>query len=128
MAKQMEWLLVAALGCFLTACASSKSGKVDPKNIDWNSRIGSYTYEQAVAELGRPSVQGESAEGKRAEWILKRSPRMSFGFGMGTGSYGRHTGVGVGVGTGVSPPPHGEYLRLQFDPEGKLKGWEKVRY
>ena len=37
-------------------------------------------------------------------------------------------GVGVGVGSSVSPPPHGENLRLNFGADGILKQWTKVTY
>jgi hypothetical protein len=70
----------------------------------------------------------ESSEGKIAEWVLRRSPMVSFGFGFGTGGHGHHTTTGVGVGTSVSPPPSGEYLRLRFDKDGKLVEWTKVKY
>jgi hypothetical protein len=106
----------------------SKPAKVDPRKINWSERIGTYTFDQALAELGKPAAVGESNAGKTAEWVLRRSPRMSFGFGIGGGSYGSGGGVGVGVGSGVSPPPHGENLRLTFDTEGKLKEWTKVNY
>jgi hypothetical protein len=118
----MATLLVAAL---FTACVHRP--KLDP-NINWNERIGSYTYEQALAEIGKPDVIAESSEGRTADWILKRSPQMSFGVGLGSGVYGSHVGTGVGVGTSVSPPPHGEYLHLTFDSEGKLKAWSRVKH
>ena len=122
-------LFVAALCALATGCASSsKSGKPDPKTVNWNERIGAYTYDQAVADMGKPAVVGESSDGRSAEWILRRSPHMSFGFGVGTGSYGPHGGVGVGVGSTVSPPPGGEYLHLNFGADGQLKSWSKVRY
>jgi len=34
----------------------------------------------------------------------------------------------VGVGSSVSPPPHGENLRLNFGADGILKQWTKVTY
>lgn len=130
-------LLLAAI-LALAGCASSSSSsgtakpakpvKIDPKTVNWSERIGTYTFDQAMVELGKPAVIGESSAGKTAEWVLRRSPQMSFGFGVGGGSYGGGSGVGVGVGTGISPPPRGENLRLMFDPEGKLKEWTKVKY
>jgi len=125
MKKAVPFILLA-LVLALAGCASSP--KTDAKNADWSSRIGSYTYEQAVGELGKPDVLSESSEGRTAEWVLRRSPNVSFGFGFGTGSYGHHSGAGVGVGTAVSPPPSGEYLRLRFDKEGQLAEWTKVKY
>jgi hypothetical protein len=108
------------------SCASGP--KTDIRKIDWGSRIGTYTYEEALAELGEPNVISESIEGKIAEWVLRRSPGVSFGFGIGSGSYGHHTSTGVGVGTSVSPPPSGEYLHLRFDRDGKLAECSRVRY
>ena len=120
--------LLAILGMFCVVnfgCASRP--KIDP-NINWSQRIGNYTWDQALAELGRPAVVAESSEGRSADWVLKRSPNISFGFGVGGGTYGSHVGTGVGVGTSVSPPPHGEYLHLDFDAEGRLKGWSKIKH
>ena len=108
------------------SCASGTKGTVTDN--DWGSRIGIYTYGEALAELGEPNMIGESSEGRIAEWILRQSPAFSFGFGLGSGSYGHHTGTGGGVGATVSPPPGGEYLRLRFDQDGKLAEWTKVRY
>ena len=119
-------LLTLFLVCTMAGCASKPKANV--KNIDWGTRIGSYTYEQALQELGKPDVISESSEGRTAEWVLRRSPNISFGFGVGTGSYGSHSGAGVGVGTAVSPPPSGEYLRLRFGKDGKLAEWTKVKY
>lgn len=130
--KTLPFLLLLAASLALAGCASSaktdKPAKVDPRTINWSERVGIYTYDQALAELGRPMVTGESSEGRTAEWVLRRSPQMSFGFGVGGGSFGSHSGVGVGVGSSVSPPPHGENLRLIFDRDGKLKEWSKVKY
>ena len=122
-------LLLLAATLALGGCASDpKPAKPNPKTINWSERVGTYTYDQALADLGKPVVIGESADGKTAEWSLRRSPRVSFGLGLGGGSYGSHGGVGVGVGSSVSPPPSGENLRLNFDTDGKLKEWTKVSY
>ena len=133
--KTLTSLLLVAASLALACCASSSSSsgsakpaKVDPKTVNWSDHIGTYTFDQAMVELGKPALVGESNAGKTAEWVLRRSPQMSFGFGVGGGSYGSGGGVGVGVGSGISPPPHGENLRLIFDPEGKLKEWTKVKY
>ncbi len=124
--RRIFGLLVMMSALLAAGCASGP--KADIKNIDWNSRIGAYTYEQALAELGNPAVLSESSAGKTAEWVIRRSSNVSFGFGVGTGSFGPHSAAGVGVGTSVSPPPSGEYLRLHFGQDGKLAEWTKVKY
>jgi hypothetical protein len=137
--KTLTSLLLLAVSLALAGCASSSSSssgaakpakpvKVDPRKVNWSEHIGTYTFDQAMVELGKPAIVGESSTGKTAEWVLRRSPQMSFGFGVGGGSYGGGGGVGVGVGTGISPPPSGENLRLIFGPDGKLKEWTKVKY
>ena len=74
-------LLVIVLALLAAGCASATKAAV--KNIDWGSRMGTYTYDEALAELGEPDVIGQSAEGMIAEWSLWRSPAVSIGFGFG---------------------------------------------
>ena len=69
--------------------------------IDWNSRVGNYTYDDAVTQLGPPDKQAKLSGGKTvAEWIKHREGGTNFS--IGTGFYGGGGGFGVGqiVGTG----------------------------
>src|SRR5258705_7013129 len=114
-------LTAAILGC-------ATHPKVDPK-INWNARIGSYTYDQAIAELGPPDLTtGLSGGGQTAQWITRQSPQMSFGAGVGTGAVVRGAGSEIGVGSSVSPPASGEDLLLTFGPDGKLKELGRGRH
>ena len=124
----MKWLRLSLIALVLLTGSCASDPKANLKDIDWGSRIGTYTYEEALAELGEPNVMGETSEGMIAEWVLRRSPMVSFGFGFSGAGYGHHTSTGVGVGTSVSPPPSGEYLRLRFDRDGKLAESARVRY
>jgi hypothetical protein len=109
-------LLVLWLGLWV-GCASA------PK-VDWDSRVGRFTYDDSVKELGPPDRYAQTGDGTTvAEWFLKHSPTFSFGFG--TGSYGSHGGVGVSQ--GLTTGGAAQYLRLRFDAEGQLAGWERVR-
>ena len=120
--SRVRSLVVFFVVGFLAGCASRK---IDP-NIHWTDRIGTYTYQQAVADLGRPDVVGGNADGgQNAEWIAERGPRLSFGFGVGGGSFSRHSGVGVGAGTSISPPRQVDFLRLNFGPDGRLVSWTR---
>ena len=120
------WLSFIVFAFFTGSCASGP--KADIKKIDWKSRLGTYTYEEALAEFGKPDVISETSEGMIAEWVLRRSPMISFDFGVGSAGYGHHGSAGGGVGTTVSPPPSGEYLHLRFDREGTLVESSRVRY
>ncbi len=107
--------LLAVLVLVTAGCAST------PKP-DWNQRVGSYTYDEAVRELGPPVGSTRLQDGSIvAEWFLKYGSQMSFGFGTGVGG----PMGGVGVGHSVTTPPKGHYLRLIFGPDGKLQHWEK---
>ena len=97
-----------SLALFLTACATTK--------IDWQSRVGNYTYDQAVLEFGPPDKDATLGDGARvSEWLLSR--------GRSHGSYATYMGRGVVyVNNDVSPD---YYLRLTFDPSGKLQSFRK---
>ena len=107
------------LGLFLAALAFPLAGcKTTPK-VDWNSRIGTFTYDEAVAELGPPDKFTTLTDGKIvADWITHTSG-SSFSFGFGTG----FPGAAVGVGQTVGPNYTAHGLRLTFGPDTKLISW-----
>src|ERR1041385_5574097 len=108
--------LVLALWVFVLAGCQTA-----PK-IDWDSRVGTHTYDQAVSDLGPPDKSAKLSDGKTvAEWISRRSDGMSFG--LGTGFYGSHSAVGVGqsIGSGAGD----RVLRLVFGADNKLATWSK---
>ncbi len=113
----LELTVVAFVLALVWGCASK------PKP-DWNQRVGHYTFDQAVQEMGPPVASTTLEDGSRvAEWFLKPGPQISFG--LGTGSYGSHGGVGVGQ--SVAIPTKGHFLRLVFGPDAQLQRWEHVR-
>ncbi|HYG36945.1 MAG TPA: hypothetical protein VEC99_19290 [Clostridia bacterium] len=105
------------------------AGCASKPRADWNQRIGHYTYEQAVQELGPLFASTQLQDGTVvSEWFLKYGPQFSFG--LGTGFIGGHTGVGVGQ--TVNAPPKGHYLRPTSAPTanssvGKTSGAESHR-
>jgi hypothetical protein len=110
-------VLLAMLSFMFAGCKST------PK-VDWSSRIGNYTYDQAVAEFGPPDKTAKLSDGKTvADWI-KHSHGGGMSFGVGTGFYGSHTGVGTSVGTSTGHPD--QVLRLTFGSDGKLLEYKKT--
>lgn len=102
-------------GGVVTGCATK------PK-VDWNSRIGSYTYDQAVVELGPPDRQARLSDGRNvAEWVVGHTGGGGVTFGIG--SFSSHTGVGVSqtVGSGGRD----KILRLTFDAHNQLVEWNQ---
>ena len=100
------------------------SGCASRPKPDWDQRIGYYTFDQAVHELGPPFSSIQLQDGTTvAEWFQGTGPQLSFG--VGGGSFGDNSAVGVGQ--GVTTPSKGRYLRLTFGPDGQLRRWEKVK-
>jgi hypothetical protein len=101
--------VIVFVALFFAACATG------PK-VDWQSRVGSYTFDQAVLELGPPDKDARLTDGTRvSEWLTYRS--------RSGGTWVTHTRHGW-VHTLDSPSPD-YYLRLTFDPNGKLQSWKK---
>jgi hypothetical protein len=111
-------MVVAALGFVFAGCSSSK-----PK-VDWNARVGNYTYDQAVTELGPPDKSATLSDGKTvASWVTHRSSGGT-GLSIGTGFYGGGGGVGVSQGIGSSSS-YDRVLTLTFGSDHKLVSWKK---
>lgn len=115
-ASARAWpVLLLSVAVIFSACRTS------PK-VDWNTRVGSYTYDQAVAELGPPDKTAKLTDGRMvADWVTGTRPRS--GFSIGTGVYGRHSGVSVGQSIGGGA--RARVLRLTFDPENVLIHWAR---
>jgi hypothetical protein len=102
--------LVALLGC-----ATNK--------IDWNARVGTYTYEDAVIELGPPDKQEKLSDGTMvAEWLTQRG-RTAYVSGAGY-YYGYPGGSGYYGPSYIQGAPD-YFVRLIFDPAGKLVSWKR---
>ena len=111
-----SWLLLASISLWCGGC------KTTPK-VDWDSRVGNYTFDQAVVELGPPDKSAKLSDGNTvAEWYSP-SRGGGFSFGVGTGVSTGHSSVGVGqsYNTGYSD----RVLRLVFNTENKLASWSK---
>jgi hypothetical protein len=103
--------LVALVGVLLAGCATTP-------RIDWAARVGHYTYDQAVTELGPPGKSARLSDGSRvAEWLERPAevfvtPDPYF--------------IGPGGCWAPFPPSYSvtrqpaRYLRLTFGPDGKL--------
>lgn len=100
---------------FISGCASTPP-------VNWNARIGNYTFDQAVIDLGPPDKQAKLSNGQTvAEWIHREHSAASIGIGTGFFT----PGVGVGVGESVGSGYREHILKLVFGPDGRLVSWSK---
>ena len=110
-------VIVALAVAFLTGCKT-------PPPVNWDSRVGHYTYDQAISEFGLPNRQSRLSDGKVvSKWFVQPPVGPHFNSGM---SYYGSTGLGAGQ------TPGGGYndqmLQLTFDTDGKLTAWLKNNY
>jgi hypothetical protein len=111
-----KWLVPLLAALLSTGCASPK--------IDWSARVGNYTYDQAVLDMGPPDKSATLTDGVVvADWMTHRAetivaPEPYF---LSPGSY-------FGPLTPVRTETHvpARYLRLTFGADGKLKTWKKL--
>jgi hypothetical protein len=109
-------VVLALMILLITASCASK-----PK-ADWNSRVGNYTHDQAVVELGPPDGQVTLNDGGNvSQWIVGRSG----GSGLSVGFGGYRGNASVGVSQNLGPGPRDKILRLTFSPDGKLTEWSR---
>jgi hypothetical protein len=114
-AKLLFFTILVLATALITGCKTTKP-------IDWNSRVGTYTFDQAVTDFGPPDKQTTLSDGKLvAQWITHRNGGSSFS--VGTGFYTGGVGVGVGQTTGSAYPDR--ILTLTFGADGKLVTWSK---
>lgn len=120
-----QWRVVHVLCVFLalllfTSCATT------PK-VNWNTRIGNYTYDQVVLELGPPEKTATLQDGTRVgDWLIARG--YSHGFGApALGPYPAYPYFYGPPSTYYSELPSPDrLLRLTFSPDGKLASWKNV--
>jgi hypothetical protein len=107
-------LLFALTAILIAGCATHR--------IDWAGRVGHYTMDQAVVELGPPDKQAKLTDGQTvAEWITRYSGGSSVI--VGGGYYHNPAGVGIVQSTGPSYYEH--KLRLTFSTNNVLSAWSK---
>jgi hypothetical protein len=110
-------LLMAMVGLLFAGCATK------PK-IDWASRVGTYTFDEAVIDYGPPDKQSTLKDGTVvAEWLTQRGYRelypVSPSHYHGNGYYNSYPPTYIDT----SSPDY--FLRLAFGPDGKLKTWRQ---
>ncbi len=89
--------------------------------INWNNRIGTYTFDQAVSELGPPDKQAKLTDGRLvAEWVSRYYSGGSAP--IGAGYYGYPGGTGV---VRTQPSYYESKLRLTFGTNNLLSSWVK---
>ncbi len=109
-------LLASCLAMLIAGCATTTK-------VDWEKRTGSYTFDDAVIELGPPDKEARLTDGTRvAEWFTFKSRNQS-AWDMSRGPVLR---LGHWIQRWEAPQFPDYYMRLTFQPDGKLKEWKEI--
>lgn len=120
------FVVLGFLAFLFTSCISPPG---DPKSplVDWNKRIGNYTYNLALTDLGVPARSIGLPNGSLvADWVIQKGNP-----GSADTSDAQVQGGYVVPPLWDNPIPMGSsqtparYLRLTFGPDQKLTGWRK---
>jgi hypothetical protein len=128
--EPMKWL-EGGWGLFVRAMTGVlllvvMAGCATGPQIDWNGRIGNYTFDQSVMELGPPDKIAALTDGTRvAEWLTSRG--YSHGYVTSFGPHFYHPYFyGPPAYYYSDPPSPDRFLRLTFAPDGRLLSWRRV--
>ena len=106
---------VFSLAVVLFAVAFIAGCRTTPQ-VDWNSRIGTCTFDQAVAELGSPDKQSRLSDGRIVmQWITLHGNNGFF-----SGGAAANGGFGMAAGQPVMQTYKDHVLELTFGADGKL--------
>lgn len=113
--------MLLGAGLLLAGCATP--------SIDWNSRIGIYTYDQAVIDLGPPDKSAKlQDETVVAEWLTRRGYSYSYSpFAYSYSPwYGPYYGPAFYPSYYYNSSSPDYFLRLIFGPDGRLRAWKNL--
>ena len=108
----------------LPLLAAALAGCVTTSRIDWTARVGNYTYDQAVAELGPPDKAAKLSDGTTvAEW--QERPEQII---VTPEPYFAPPGYYLGSFTPMYSAARfpAQYVRLTFAPDGRLKQFKDL--
>jgi len=106
----------------LSLAAAFLSGCITTPPVDWDSRVGHYTYSQAVAELGPPSRSARLSDGKiEYKWFIHPYGSTSYNAGLSPYNINNNLGPSPVIG----PSFDNRILKLTFDTNGTLTAWSK---
>lgn len=109
--------LWAGLAVLLAGCATHR--------VDWKTRIGHYTYDRAVLDMGPPDKKETLKDGTVvAEWLTREGRNYQTVITEPVYPYYGYLGGGYPAFT-INHYAPGAWLRLVFDPDGKLRDWKR---
>ncbi len=118
--RRIAGIMGVLITVILVGCAGPK--------IDWGSRVGSYTFDDAVREMGPPERQATLSDGSKVvDWVTERGSRTgSLGAGSRFSFPGRYGYYDPFMTTPLEPRSPDRIVRLTFAADGKLQEAKRV--
>jgi hypothetical protein len=101
----------------LPLLAAALAGCVTTSKIDWKARVGNYTRDQALTELGPPDKAAKLSDGTTIEEWQERPEQIIIAPGPYFAAPGYYGSLAPAYSETRFPPV---YLRLTFAPDGRL--------
>ena len=108
---------------FLPLLAAALAGCVTASRIDWAARVGNYTYDQAVTDFGPPDKAAKLSDGATVVEWLERPEQVVVTTAPYFAPPGAYFAPITPMYSATRFPP--VYLRLTFDPAGRLAQFKK---
>lgn len=90
--------------------------------VDWSSRIGHYTSDQAIIDMGPPDKTAVLSDGRKVyEWVSRYNNNSNVAVATGFGGYPGSVGFIQTTG----PQYYESKLRLTFTTNNVLSAWSK---
>lgn len=94
--------------------------------VDWAARVGTFTRDEAILELGPPDKSATLTDGTVvADWLQSRGMQTATTYPGSWPAYGRRGWASPGT-VILDPAAPDRFLRLTFSPDGKLASWKKI--
>jgi hypothetical protein len=101
----------------VSVCAGLLAAGCSAPPVDWKARVGRYSYDDAVREMGVPDRETHLSDGSTAsEWLKAR--------GMSEGTMVMPRGAAIQDFQTYNDP--NTYLDLIFDKAGRLASWKLI--
>ena len=111
--KVCGWRWVLCLLMTVVGAGCETYGKAD-----WKARVGQFSWDQAIEELGPPESEAKTSDGSRvASWVISRSRTYS------TAVRGPLFWSWSGQDVTTTAESH---LLLAFNAQGQLKAWKRI--
>lgn len=112
-AALVKWFPVLAIALVIGGCATQR--------INWQTRIGNYTYDDAIREFGPSDKHDQLSDGTIiADWVVREGHTVTAPQPYLTGP----DGMGPAMSGFSSTYVPTYYMRMTFGPDGKLQSYK----